>query len=385
MEISHRIEKDLCLVTLIGNLIWKGEDVLGDHLKTIAEEPNLRGIIFDFTEVEYVDSSSLGLLISQSIKFGKKQIEFALCAPNQQTQQTFRLARLETVMKLCNNEQEALDYFKVQYLVSERKIRLLFHHLKDYHLGVKLWVARFLGGIIIADHIIDRKEVLYLQAIFDNAIEEPTIRQTLTDVLQENEVPEMEPLEVAPDVAEHIIQCALDICSSDYELHRNETRLIEAAAQALGLDTIKIYELVDRALMKIKFNSFEKLLIRLDRKGQYWLAVVILKLIYADETIAPKETIYLSDIYELLDDPAEIFNKIQEDTNYIELSELPDVNFQPELTADIMHYLVTIALVDGDYDPREEAFLQQVSQTLNYGESRLTDLIQGLSENYMGY
>jgi anti-anti-sigma factor len=67
-----------------------------------------RNVIIDFTRIDYIDSTGIGELVGYLGKFTTQNRKLILVNPSERIQKLLKLARLDTVFKIYDTEEEAL-------------------------------------------------------------------------------------------------------------------------------------------------------------------------------------------------------------------------------------------------------------------------------------
>jgi len=67
--------------------------------------------VLDFTSTGYIDSSGLGVLVSVSKKIREAGGDLRLAGLNEDLRMLFELTKLDTLFKICDTTDEALDSF----------------------------------------------------------------------------------------------------------------------------------------------------------------------------------------------------------------------------------------------------------------------------------
>lgn len=111
MKISDRIENDIVIISLGGELKEDNMHEVRQHVCSFLENNVLKGAIINFQEITWMDSSGIGMIISLFIEFKAKQIRLILCQLNSDLTQYFKLMNLDRVLSLYPDETKALDSF----------------------------------------------------------------------------------------------------------------------------------------------------------------------------------------------------------------------------------------------------------------------------------
>jgi len=258
----------------------------------------------------------------------------------------------------------------------KENIEEMLYLLDNYGPEVKLSIVKFIVGLIVADGVIHDAEKKYLLPLIEQSLDDSDVLKEIFKILQDKKFPHLKKINIDSSVAERILRLILNICACDDDLHYKEVIFAKRVGSALGITRLRIHGLLDQTVFRLKTESFDKLLGGLDEDERYWLAVVILKVIFADEKVHIKEYLYFSDIYDLVkyEDTEMLFEKVKEGPNQLKLEELPPVDFGSELSLRILKYLLCVSMIDSFFDYREHLLIQKVAQILKC-EDQLEDLI----------
>ena len=80
--------------------------------KQIIEDPELTGIIIDFSQTKFIDSIGLGALVSVLKTTAQLSIKIALCKLSPQVRQIFELTRLYRLFDIFEKTEEAEVFIK---------------------------------------------------------------------------------------------------------------------------------------------------------------------------------------------------------------------------------------------------------------------------------
>lgn len=65
-------------------------------------------VIIDFTKIDYIDSTGIGELVGYLGKFSTQNRKLILVNPSERIMKLLRLAKLDTIFKIYNSEEEAI-------------------------------------------------------------------------------------------------------------------------------------------------------------------------------------------------------------------------------------------------------------------------------------
>lgn len=101
---------DVTLIEVEGQLIVGNRQELKQQVLEQLEGGDQKFVI-DFANTGYIDSSGLGVLVSLSKKIREQGGELRLSSLNDDLRTLFELTKLDTLFKITNDKEEALDGF----------------------------------------------------------------------------------------------------------------------------------------------------------------------------------------------------------------------------------------------------------------------------------
>ena len=64
MVFNHRIDKSICVVSIEGNIALDGVNEAKEYLRPLLENKDVKGLLINFAQVNFIDSSGIGLIVS---------------------------------------------------------------------------------------------------------------------------------------------------------------------------------------------------------------------------------------------------------------------------------------------------------------------------------
>ncbi len=101
---------DVVVATLTDERILEDEQIQaleGSFMPLIEQTDNIQ-LIIDFSNVKFLTSSVLGLLIRISKKVYEKNGKLRLCAINPKIMEVFRITRLDKIFEIFSDKDDAL-------------------------------------------------------------------------------------------------------------------------------------------------------------------------------------------------------------------------------------------------------------------------------------
>ncbi|BCA54750.1 Stage II sporulation protein [Nitrospira sp. KM1] len=107
MEIRQRESKQAVVLELQGDLTYDNRTAFKDAVEQV-KKTGCRHIIFDMEQVQFLDSSGLGLLalLSQNLKLS--QVRLSLVNPQSYVREILALANISKLIPIHNSESDAL-------------------------------------------------------------------------------------------------------------------------------------------------------------------------------------------------------------------------------------------------------------------------------------
>jgi len=107
-QVSHN--DGVTLVEVEGQLIVGNRQELKQKVLEHLEGGD-RKFVIDFSDTGYIDSSGLGVLVSLSKKIREQGGELRLSSLNEDLRTLFELTKLDTLFKIADTKEEALEGF----------------------------------------------------------------------------------------------------------------------------------------------------------------------------------------------------------------------------------------------------------------------------------
>ena len=99
------------LVDISGRIVLGEESAFLRHLVSDLLDKGHNKILFNLHDVEYIDTSGLGFLISSLANIRKRQGELKLLSISQKLQDVMQITKLYTVFDIFDTETAALNSF----------------------------------------------------------------------------------------------------------------------------------------------------------------------------------------------------------------------------------------------------------------------------------
>ncbi|MFT6868747.1 MAG: anti-sigma B factor antagonist [Cyclobacteriaceae bacterium] len=108
MKYLHNIDKEIFKLVFTGDLIGENN---GPDLVELVNDALNKGVKFcliDISDVRYINSSGIGVLITILTKFRNKSGELFLINPSEHVKKLLIITKLQAIFNIVNSEEEAL-------------------------------------------------------------------------------------------------------------------------------------------------------------------------------------------------------------------------------------------------------------------------------------
>jgi len=95
------------IIDIQGEVTGFSENALMDAY-TQAANGNTKAIILNFSQLEYLNSSGIGLIVTLLIRTQRQKQKLMACGLNEHYQEIFKLTRLNEAIGIFNTESDAL-------------------------------------------------------------------------------------------------------------------------------------------------------------------------------------------------------------------------------------------------------------------------------------
>ncbi len=112
MNIKEENIGDITVIYAEGNITDDWGSQAQSLLLPMIEDPQSSGIILDFTDVEYVDSSGLGIIVSIYKTLIKHSKKFVLSNINKSVEELLTLTRLNETIQIEKDVDASIQHFE---------------------------------------------------------------------------------------------------------------------------------------------------------------------------------------------------------------------------------------------------------------------------------
>ena len=110
MDIVKNMEGEILTVKLIGRLDTNASMEFEQEVEKSINS-NSKNMIIDFSDLEYICSSGLRVIIQAAKKLKSLQGELVLCSMEDYIQEVFEISGFDTFLKIFPSKEEAVNTF----------------------------------------------------------------------------------------------------------------------------------------------------------------------------------------------------------------------------------------------------------------------------------
>lgn len=112
MHLSHRLDEDICIVSIQGNLSQDTEQVIG-YIKQLYLKYSFKKLLINIEKIDYFDSACLGAFLAifnfiRKNKIGPEKIWLGFCNLSPHHQEFFKISQLHKLIHTYTSEADAL-------------------------------------------------------------------------------------------------------------------------------------------------------------------------------------------------------------------------------------------------------------------------------------
>jgi anti-sigma B factor antagonist len=111
MEYNIKKEGDIFAIYILGDLVAGKIFGLKKEIEEILEKERPK-VLFNFSDVNFIDSSGIGLVINCLRKLSEKKGQLKLCNLNKTIINIFKQIRIHSFLEIYDSFYEALDSFE---------------------------------------------------------------------------------------------------------------------------------------------------------------------------------------------------------------------------------------------------------------------------------
>lgn len=112
MNYTTEVKENILFIFLKGDLLGESNGIELADLANDKLNENITLCAIDLSEVRYMNSSGIGVLITLLTKFRNKGGEVALINPSEQIKKLLVITKLNAIFTMVDSEQEAISKLK---------------------------------------------------------------------------------------------------------------------------------------------------------------------------------------------------------------------------------------------------------------------------------
>jgi anti-sigma B factor antagonist len=111
LEITEHAVGDVTVLDLNGRLVLtEAEEPLREHVEALIAHGRVK-LVIDMTNVTYIDSAGLGMLVAKYVSARRRGGDIRLCHLTPRSTHVIEITRLSCVFSVFDSEDEAVDSF----------------------------------------------------------------------------------------------------------------------------------------------------------------------------------------------------------------------------------------------------------------------------------
>ncbi len=107
LKITHRIEDNVCILSLQNAINWRNTEELYFYTDTLLKKESPTAFIVNLEKIPRVDSSALGILLTIYKRMRRAQVPFVLCGLNSDIRETLQSLYLKQTFSIYDTEKDA--------------------------------------------------------------------------------------------------------------------------------------------------------------------------------------------------------------------------------------------------------------------------------------
>lgn len=115
MKIDHRIEDDICIVNINGDMTRDYVKKFQTYMEPFIENESIKGIALNFANVKFIDSSGIGKIVTIFRLLQSREAKLKIYNINQKDHEIFKMTGLDKIWDLQRTEEEVLKKLKGNY------------------------------------------------------------------------------------------------------------------------------------------------------------------------------------------------------------------------------------------------------------------------------
>lgn len=109
LKLEPEFLDDFLMVRIIGNLVWDSSSELDNYLEPLIRQHKVQGVILDLSEMHYIDSSGVGIIIVTHQSLCENNRMLALTGLKNPAKSVFQLIKLDNLLNIYPDTQAAMN------------------------------------------------------------------------------------------------------------------------------------------------------------------------------------------------------------------------------------------------------------------------------------
>lgn len=240
---------------------------------------------------------------------------------------------------------------------------------------VQHWIAQAIGGAMNADKKKTPQDPNLLAQITNDLGGGEDIRQIIESAIHTENTGMLSPIQLPDSLAKTIFRYLLVLCILDRNLATEEIHYINNIGKLLNIEAVEKRQIFKQTIFHEKERFFHQLMDQLSAEERFWLAIMILKVIYADEQVHQKELPYFNNVVELLKDTGHSIKSVKQESTHQPIEAFQQIHLSEEASHWVLEYLLGIVMIDQDCTDEELDNIRKIAKLLQYNHEKLEELI----------
>jgi anti-sigma B factor antagonist len=108
MEINTRVENEIYIVDIVGNLDTKTAPDAENQLTKLMDQ-GVKKIVIDFDKLDYISSAGLRVFLAASKRIKSEEGDIRICNLNETVQEVFDISGFSTILNVFGSLEQTLE------------------------------------------------------------------------------------------------------------------------------------------------------------------------------------------------------------------------------------------------------------------------------------
>jgi WD40 repeat protein len=274
-------------------------------------------------------------------------------------------------LKFYKNQLEQIKTVKKKTKQLEEEYQEKKHNFSEKQL---LWMAKNIPGAAFADGEFTKKEKYQFQGLPEIFKQNSDAVKVYNNTIKSRKVTDIEPLNFSEDFSFNALNTIINICTSDWILHKKEIDYINQAAKALSINHLVKNRFTIRALDELQLEYLMTIEEDLAQTERIWLTSIIFKVVQADGVLKSREKKTMDNIQDLIIKDKKTFEAIRKSKNF-KFETLPNMALSGDLSTKILRFLIGITISEEGIDEQGLIVVKTVAERLKIEPDKVTEFI----------